>query len=137
MQKNKLYLFIFLACFVGYGWLYFSLQHQQQIQNNEFSVCLVKNITNIPCPSCGTTRAVMEISKGEISQSILLNPFGIIVALIMLVCPIWIVYDYLSKKDSFYQFYSTSEEILRRKKVYIPLLILVLLNWIWNINKNL
>ena len=137
MQKNKLYLFIFLACFVGYGWLYFSLQHQQQIQNNEFSVCLVKNITNIPCPSCGTTRAVMEISKGEISQSILLNPFGIIVALIMLVCPIWIAYDYLSKKDSFYQFYSKSEEILRRKKVYIPLLILVLLNWIWNINKNL
>ena len=137
MQKNKLYLFIFLACFVGYGWLYFSLQHQQQIQNNEFSVCLVKNATNIPCPSCGTTRAVMEISKGEISQSILLNPFGIIVALIMLVCPIWIAYDFLSKKDSFYQFYNKSEEILRRKKVYIPLLILVLLNWIWNINKNL
>ncbi len=135
MQKNKLYLFIILACFVGYSWLCFSLQHQ--IQNNEFSVCFFKNVTNIPCPSCGTTRAVMEISKGEISQSILLNPFGIIVALLMLVCPIWIVYDFLSKKDSFYQFYTKSEEILRRKKVYIPLLILVLLNWVWNINKNL
>ncbi len=137
MQKNKLYLFILIACFAGYGWLYFSLQHQHEIQNNEFSVCLVKNVTNIPCPSCGTTRAVMEISKGEISKSILLNPFGIIVALIMLICPIWITYDYLSKKDSFYQFYTKSEAILRRKKVYIPLLILVLLNWIWNINKNL
>ena len=137
MQKNKLYLFIILACFVGYSWLYFSLEHQYEIQNNEFSVCLIKNVTNIPCPSCGTTRAVMEISKGEISQSILLNPFGIIVALIMLICPIWIIYDYLSKKDSFYKFYRKSEVILRRKKVYIPLLILVLLNWIWNINKNL
>lgn len=137
MQKNKLYLFIILACFAGYGWLCFSLQYQHQIQNNEFSVCFLKNVTNIPCPSCGTTRAVMEISKGEISQSILLNPFGIIVAIIMLICPIWIVYDFLSKKDSFYQFYTKSEEILRRKKVYIPLLILVLLNWIWNINKNL
>lgn len=137
MQKNKLYLFIVLACFAGYGWLYFSLQHQHEIQNNEFSVCLVKNVTNIPCPSCGTTRAVMEVSKGEISRSILLNPFGIIVALIMVVCPIWITYDYLSKKDSFYQFYTKSEAILRRKKVYIPLLILVLLNWIWNITKNL
>lgn len=137
MQKNKLYLFIVLACFAGYGWLYFSLQHQHEIQNNEFSVCLVKNVTNIPCPSCGTTRAVMEISKGEISKSILFNPFGIIVALIMLICPIWITYDYLSKKDSFYQFYTKSEAILRRKKVYIPLLILVLLNWIWNITKNL
>lgn len=137
MQKNKLYLFIILACFVGYGWLCFSLKHQHEIQNNEFSVCFFKNVTNIPCPSCGTTRAVMEISKGEISKSILLNPFGIIVAIIMLICPFWIAYDYLSKKDSFYQFYRKSEEILRRKKVYIPLLILVLLNWIWNINKNL
>lgn len=137
MQKNKLYLSIILACFVGYGWLYFSIQHQQQIQNNEFSVCVIKNATSIPCPSCGTTRAVMEISKGEISKSILLNPFGIIVALIMSICPIWITYDYLSIKDSFYQFYKKSEELLRRKKVYIPLLILVLLNWIWNINKNL
>ncbi len=137
MQKSKLYLFIILACFAGYGWLYFSLEHQQEIQNDEFSVCLVKNVTNIPCPSCGTTRAVMEISKGEIYQSILLNPFGIIVALIMLICPIWITYDYLSKKDSFYQFHTKSEAILRKKKVYIPLLILVLLNWIWNITKNL
>lgn len=137
MQKNKLYLLIILACFVGYGWLYFSIQHQQQIQNNEFSVCVIKNATSIPCPSCGTTRAVMEISKGEIIKSILLNPFGIIVALIMLICPIWITYDYLSKKDSFYQFYKKSEELLSRRKVYIPLLILVFLNWIWNINKNL
>jgi hypothetical protein len=137
MKKNKLYFFIILACFVGYGWLYFSLQHQYEIQNSEFSVCLFKNITNIPCPSCGTTRAVMEIYKGAFGKSVLLNPFGILVALIMLVCPIWIAYDYLSKKDSFYQFYIKSEKVLQRKKVYITLLILVLLNWIWNINKNL
>lgn len=137
MKKNKLYLFILIACFAGYGWLFFSLQHQHEIQNNEFSVCFFKNITNVPCPSCGTTRAVMEISKGEISKSILLNPFGIIVALILLICPFWIGYDFLSKKDSFYQFYKKSETFLRKRKVAILFIILVLLNWIWNINKNL
>ena len=117
MQKNKLYLFIVLACFVGYGWLFFSLQHQHQIQNNEFSVCLFKKATHIPCPSCGTTRAVIEISKGDILASIFINPFGIIVALIMLVCPFWIGYDFLTKKDTFYQ-YSTKMVVLAQKIIF-------------------
>jgi hypothetical protein len=136
MKKNKLYLFIILACFVGYGWLFFSIQHQHQIQNNEFTVCLLKKATNIPCPSCGTTRAVIEISKGKIISSIFINPFGILVALIMLICPIWIGYDFLFKKDSFYQFYKKSEAFLRKRKIAIAFIVLVLLNWIWNINKN-
>jgi len=136
MKKNKLYLFIILACFVGYGWLFFSIQHQHQIQNNEFTVCLLKKATNIPCPSCGTTRAVIEISKGKIISSIFINPFGILVALIMLICPIWIGYDFLFKKDSFYQFYKKSEAFLRKRKIAIAFIVLVILNWIWNINKN-
>ncbi|NJM80271.1 MAG: DUF2752 domain-containing protein [Flavobacterium sp.] len=77
-----------------------------QIQEKEFTVCVFKRITNIPCPSCGTTRAVIEISKGEIISSIFLNPFGIIVALIMVICPIWIGYDYLLKKNLFFNFIS-------------------------------
>lgn len=136
MKKNKLYRFIVIACFIGYGWLFFAIQKQKQIQQNEFTVCLFKKITNIPCPSCGTTRAVIEISKGGFISSLFLNPFGIIVAIIMIVCPIWIGYDYFFKKDSFFQFYKKTEAFLRIKKVAIFCVILVLLNWIWNINKN-
>lgn len=137
MQKNKLYLFIIVACFFGFGWLYFSLHQNQDLQHDVFTVCLFKNITTIPCPSCGTTRAVLEISKGNIVTSMLLNPFGVIVAIIMTMSPIWIAYDFFSKKESFYQFYRKFEDLLQQKKVYLPLLILVLINWIWNINKNL
>lgn len=137
MQKNKLYLFIVIACFVGYGWLFFSLSKQKQFQDDEFTVCFFKKITDIPCPSCGTTRAVIEISKGEFISSIFLNPFGIIVALIMMICPIWIGYDYFLKKETFFQFYKKAEAFLGIKKVAIFCIILVLLNWIWNINKNL
>lgn len=137
MQKNKLYLFIVLACFVGYSWLFFLFQHQHQIQNNEFTVCLLKKITNIPCPSCGTTRAVIEISKGKFLNSIFINPFGILVALIMLICPFWIGYDFIFNKDTFYQFYKSFENFLRKRKIAITLIVLVLINWIWNITKNL
>ena len=70
-------------------------------------------------------------------SSILLNPLGLIVSGIMMVCPLWIAFDYFAKKQTFYDFYLKSEAVLRTKKVAIPLIILVLLNWIWNIYKQL
>lgn len=135
MKQSKLYLFILIACFIGYSWLFFSLHHQ--IQSNESTVCFFKKVTDIPCPSCGTTRAILEIAKGRFLDSILLNPFGILVALIMLVCPIWIMFDYTFKKDTFYKFYKKTELFLSKRIIAILMIILIIANWIWNINKNL
>ena len=137
MQKNKLYFIILIACLAGYGWLYFYAQQANQIANDNFSVCIFKSITSIPCPSCGTTRAILSLVNGNVIGSIIQNPFAIIVSFIMLICPPWIVFDLISKKESFYQFYKKTEVFLRKKKVYIPLLILVVCNWIWNLNKNI
>ncbi len=137
MNKNKLYLFLLFACFVGYSWLLFSLQHEHEIQNQEFTVCLFKKVTTVPCPSCGTTRSVMQLSHGNFLSAILINPFGIIVGLIMLVAPPWISYDFIKKKETFYTAYLKIETILRKRKVAIVFFILVIANWIWNIKKNL
>jgi hypothetical protein len=137
MNKNKLYLFLLFACFVGYSWLLFSLQHEHEIQNQEFTVCLFKKVTTVPCPSCGTTRSVMQLSHGNFLSAILINPFGIIVGLIMLVAPPWISYDFIKKKETFYTAYLKIETILRKRKVAIVLVVLVVSNWIWNIKKNL
>lgn len=137
MNKNKLYLFILFACFVGYSWLLFSLQHEHEIQSQEFTVCLFKKVTTVPCPSCGTTRSVMQLLRGNSISAILINPFGIIVGLIMLVAPVWIGYDFIQKKETFYTAYLKIETILRKRKVAIVFFILVIANWIWNIKKNL
>jgi hypothetical protein len=137
MNKNKLYLFLLFACFVGYSWLLFSLQHEHEIQNQEFTVCLFKKVTTVPCPSCGTTRSVMQLSHGNFLSAILINPFGIIVGLIMIIAPVWISYDFIQKKETFYTTYLKIETILRKRKVAIVLIILVIANWIWNIKKNL
>ncbi|HBK82276.1 MAG TPA: DUF2752 domain-containing protein [Flavobacterium sp.] len=136
MTKNKLYSMIFIACLIGYGWLFFSWHHYQ-IQNKELTLCLFKKATTIPCPSCGTTRAVIEIFKGNFFNSFVINPFGVLVASIMIICPPWMSYDFIFKKNSFYQFYQKTELFLRTKIIAIPLIILVIANWIWNINKNL
>lgn len=137
MNKNKLYLFLLFACFVGYSWLLFSLQHEHEIQNQEFTVCLFKKVTTVPCPSCGTTRSVMQLSHGNFLSAILINPFGIIVGLIMIITPLWISYDFIQKKETFYTAYLKIETILRKRKVAIVLIVLVVANWIWNIKKNL
>jgi len=137
MNKNKLYLFLLFACFVGYSWLLFSLLYEHEIQNQEFTVCLFKKITTVPCPSCGTTRSVMQLSHGNFLSAILINPFGLIVGLIMIIAPLWISYDFIQKKETFYTAYLKIETILRKRKVAIVLIVLVIANWIWNIKKNL
>lgn len=137
MTKNKLYRVTLMACFVGYSWSFFFKFVASKNSRFDFTICLFKRITTIPCPSCGTTRAVASFFKGELLTSLCLNPFGVIVAGIMLATPAWIALDYFTKKQSFYNCYIKIEAILRTNKVAIPLIILVILNWIWNINKQL
>jgi hypothetical protein len=134
MTRNKLYGIISIACFVGTVYFFYQLFYATESTR---SLCLIKNVTGYPCPSCGTTRATILLSKGALLESLYQNPFGIIVALCMLVLPLWIAFDVLKKTDTFYRFYLKTETIIRRPKVAIVLILLVILNWIWNLYKHL
>jgi len=98
---------------------------------------MVKNFTGYPCPSCGTTRAIQLLLKNNWMASLQMNPFGILVALLMVVLPLWIVLDTITKKETFFNNYQKAEAIIRTKKLAIFLIILVIFNWIWNIKKGL
>ena len=132
MSKNKLYSLLLIACSAGFIYLLYQLYYPE---SSEYSVCIIKNISDFPCPSCGSTRAVQLVFKGDFMGSILMNPFGIIISAILTLLPFWIVIDLILKKETFYTFYNKMECLLKQKKIAIPLIILVLLNWIWNINK--
>jgi hypothetical protein len=134
MTKNKLYLIVLIACFSGYLYLIFTNNYSE---NGQISVCMIKNATGYACPSCGTTRAVQALLKGDLIGSLAFNPFGLIVSFAMLVLPFWVVFDLVSKRQTFYEAYNKMETVLKQKKVAIPLIILVVLNWIWNIYKEL
>jgi Protein of unknown function (DUF2752) len=137
MKKNKLYVFMIIACFLGFLWLFFlNFTSKNQFHTN-FTVCLLKRFTGYPCPSCGTSRAVATVLNGNIIHSIAINPFGILVVIIMIVSPILILFDFISKKETFYQLYLFFEKKLKTKSIAIFLTILVLFNWIWNIKKQL
>jgi hypothetical protein len=137
MNKRKLYLITIIACIAGYIWVFVSYKNVDKLLITDIEVCPIKIITNIPCPSCGSTRAVLLFIKGDILSSILLNPIGLILISIMVFCPLWILYDVITRKESYYKFYKKTEQILRLKWIAIPAIILVLLNWIWNIYKGL
>lgn len=137
MSKNKLYILIFIACFLGYGWLLFLNLFPVKNSGLDLTVCVFKRVTGFPCPSCGTTRAVSYLFEGEIVKSLLLNPFGILVAGIMVLSPGWIIWDAITQKQSFYNFYISVEKLIKKKKIAIPLIALVLINWVWNIYKQL
>jgi hypothetical protein len=136
LNRNKLYSLLLIACLAGYIWLYFFV-----IKNNagniSAAVCLIKHVTNIPCPSCGSTRSVISLLKGDFIGALNLNPIGYLVAFIMLVAPIWIIADTIMRSNTLFDFYQKTETYLKKPKIAIPLILLLIINWIWNITKGL
>jgi hypothetical protein len=134
MTRNKLYSLLLIACLAGFIYLFFSIQKEQQ---ETVGVCIIKNVTGYACPSCGTTRAVLLLFNGKITNSLLLNPFGMIVAFIMTVFPVWVLTDIVLKRETFFKAYKKAETIIRKPWIAIVLTLIVLLNWLWNLYKNL
>jgi hypothetical protein len=131
MSRNKLYTILLIACFLGFSYIIYSLNFEHS------TFCLIKKITGFPCPACGNTRAIFLLIQGEIKESLLLNPLGILVFLAMLVVPFWIILDLLVKKGSFFIAYKKAEKLLQKKTIAIPLILVILANWTWNIYKKL
>lgn len=133
MTRNKLYAILLIACFFGFIYLFYDIKYSE---NTHFGVCIIKSVTGFPCPSCGTTRAVQLLLQGKMFESLAMNPFGILVTLIMTIVPFWILFDIVLKKKSFYIAYKKMEKTIRIQWLAAILILLVLLNWIWNIYKG-
>lgn len=56
-----------------------------------FTVCLFKALTGLPCPTCGSTRAVGRLVHLDLAGAIVMNPLATIGALVLL---IWAVVDF-------------------------------------------
>jgi hypothetical protein len=61
---------------------------------------------------------------------------GVVLFLIMTIFPIWIFYDWIRHRSSFYIFYRRAELFIRHKYVAIILAILLIANWLWNFYKG-
>lgn len=136
IQKSKLYGIVCVLSLTGYAWVYMNYFYLQA-SDHTITTCMIKSTTGIPCPSCGTTRSVMTIFHGDFAQGFLINPLGYLMIVIAIIFPFWILIDILFKKSGFHAFYLKTEKLLLKKWLSIPLILLVLINWIWNIHKAL
>jgi hypothetical protein len=135
MSRNKLYIPVLIFCLGGLFWIKYNMPDAGQTPH--ITVCPIKKVTGLPCPSCGSTRAVVALAEGDIKKSFFENPFGAFLASFILLGPPWIVWDYLSGNSTFMHWYLRAEKLMRRRSVAILLIGLVVANWIWNIIKGI
>lgn len=137
MTRNRLYLLLTTLLTAGYAYLTIALLFQDGYSGQQVNACPVKAVTGIPCPSCGSTRSVISILHSNFTDALLLNPLGYIIAVVMLVLPLWLIFDVLLDKATLHKAYKLFEAALWKKPITIILIILIIANWIWNITKGL
>ena len=134
-RYNSLYLFLTAFLLGGYIWLFYKLTEEGG--KSSIQLCLFHKVTGFACPSCGTTRSILYLLGGDILASILTNPFGLIVFLGMMTFPVLILYDLVTKDHLLIKLYFKAERYIKKPRVAIPLVSLVIVNWFWNIYKDL
>ena len=136
MRKKTLYFFILGFALTGYAWI--ALNYQLlKAERPALNVCLFKLATGLPCPSCGTTHSVISITRGNFKTAVHQNILGFPAAILLLVLPVWVLFDLILRKEHFYVFYLQVESFLRKKIVAFPLIIFILANWAWHIYQSL
>lgn len=67
---------------LGSGAVWLSFHYSRDVQ-----LCLIRNLTGIPCPTCGFTRGMLSLLNGQIFYAWLYNPllfsiFGVFFVLV-------------------------------------------------------
>jgi hypothetical protein len=134
MNKKNLYILLTVLSLVGYAWLGWNIIEDSATP----TACIFKSVTHLPCPSCGTTRSLVLLANGDVEGSLLANPLGAVLALALVIVPMWLLADTFRRSDSLFRSYRFSERLLVANKwISIPAIALILLNWCWNIAKGL
>ena len=137
MERKRLYRLILLLSLAGYLWIGWCTA-SAPLHGSAPAVCLFREVTHLPCPACGTTRSLILLMNGAFRKSFVMNPFGAPLAAGLVIIPLWIISDILRKRESFLRWYASAECFLaERRWISIPLIALVVINWVWNITKGI
>jgi hypothetical protein len=132
----RFYKIAWLFCLAGWAWLFFQLSLGGH--TGLFSVCWIKNLTGLPCPACGTTRAVICILKGDFALAPSQNILGFPALIVLTALPVWLLTDMYTQSNSLQKAYTRFENLLKRKPLVFAFIIAIItLNWAWNLYKHL
>lgn len=137
MTRTRLHILVLALSLAGYGWLGWNLAADAVGGGPAPTPCLLRQATGVPCPSCGTTRAVEALAAGDVGRSAATNPFGLVLALALVAFPAWIAHDIARSRDGFHRFFLAVDRTFReRRGAAIAGIAAVAANWGWNILKG-
>lgn len=140
MKSEQKYFYIFLVslltiCLI---WILINLLGlRSYLGLSNSSICIFKNVTGYPCPSCGTTRSVVAILHGKFAEAYYWNILGFISLFSLFSLMIWLSYDFIKQKVTFFNFYKMVEVKFKNKSFLLILIVLLLCNWAWIIHKGI
>jgi hypothetical protein len=97
--------------------------------------CLFKHLTGIPCPACGSTRAVLALFRGE--DVLAYNPLGIVTLAAASLALAMLCRDLATGSDSLFRSWRSAERFVRQPLVAAAGIAVMASNWMWAIARGL
>ena len=89
--------------------------------------CAVKGITGIPCPTCGSTRAIVHLAQGDIAAALLMNP--LVSACVLGAC-LYFIYSLITLKPGIPRFTVVISE-RERMVLQVGIVVALVVNWMY------
>ena len=120
MKRIRIFLLINFVFIAGGIWLWLG---KQNLIPKPF--CPFHQLTGIPCPGCGGTRAALEIIDGHFENAFQINPLAPLVILFFLVLIISAWIDFIFKTNILHTFIHT------RWPLYVTILVVTFVITVW------
>lgn len=128
MSEKKVYFLLSGIALLGYIYIVVALSGAV---NDQVSLCMFHNLTGIPCPSCGTTRGMMQLVHGQFTEALRMNALCYVQAFFLLILPVLLVIDLIGNKRTLLYAYNRAIQIINRPWIAFILGVLLLVNWIY------
>lgn len=132
ISRKRFYGVLMLMLAASYAWIGYNGIVRAQGADG-VSICIVRTVTGVPCPGCGTTRSVIHVLHGEVLDAVKSNPLGLLAVAALGVLPFWIAVDLARGRASLMHAYDVLNHQLARRAVFVVTVLLVLCVWTWNI----
>lgn len=136
-MHKKFYIQLSLLTLLAWGWLLCKISTPNAGIGSWWQ-CPFKWVTGLPCPGCGTTRGFLALMHGHVCEAVMQqNAFALIELPALLIITVWIPIDVFMQKTTLCNIWDKVNLCLKRKGVWIPVLLTIFANWIWNVTKGL
>ena len=125
---KKRLLIISLIYLAGFVWIVCNVFFDLHL-----TVCPSKLIYRLPCPGCGTTRALGLLMAGHPLDAAMMNPNIYLLLVVLVTLPVAVIMQHFTGCDYLLRF----DNYLKRKSVLIPILLIELGIWLKNIIQGL